>query len=64
MLSNAGQPLTIYNLDSLSSTAYYRAFTPFNITSGFKKTGIVPLDENIFSEDVFLPSMVTDQPVS
>ena len=64
MLSNAGQPLTIYNLASLSSTAYYRAFTPSNITSGFKKTGIVPLDENIFSEDVFLPSMVTDQPVS
>ena len=61
MLSNAGQPLTIYNLASLSSAAYYRAFTPSNITSGFKKTGIVPLDENIFPKDVFLSSMVTDQ---
>ena len=64
MLSNAGQALTIYNLASLSSIAYYRAFTPSNITSGFKKTGIVPFDEHIFPEDVFLSSMVTDQAIS
>ena len=63
ILSNAGQPLTIYNLASLSSIAYYRAFTPSNITSGFKKTGIVPFDEHIFPEDVILLSMVTDQAI-
>ena len=65
MLSNAGQPLMIYNLASLSSIVYYHAFTPSksNITSGFKKTGIVPFDEHIFPEDVFLSSMVTDQAI-
>ena len=63
MVSNPRQPLTIYNLASLSSTAYYRAFTPSNITSGFQKTGIVPFDEHIFPEDVFLSSMVTDQAI-
>ena len=64
MLSNAGQALTIYNLAFLSSIAYYRAFTPSNITSGFKKTGIVSFNEHIFPEDVFLSSMVTDQAIS
>ena len=38
--------------------------TPTNIISGFKKTGIFPLDKHIF--DVcyfFLLSLVTDQPI-
>ena len=36
--------------------------TPINIIAGFKKTGIFPLDEHIFDECDFLPSLVTDQP--
>ena len=36
--------------------------TPINILAGFKKTGIFPLDEHIFAECDFLPSLVTDQP--
>ena len=36
--------------------------TPINIIAGFKKTAIFPLDEHIFDECDFLPSLVTDQP--
>lgn len=34
------------------------------ITSGFKNTGIYPLNKNIFTEDDFLPSAVTDRPLT
>ena len=63
MLSNPGCPLTTYNLASLSASAFYRAFTPSNIAAGFKKTGIYPFDDHIFSDDMFLPSLVSDQAV-
>ena len=33
-----------------------------NIIAGLEKTGIFPLDEHIFDECDFLPSLVTDQP--
>ena len=36
-------------------------FNISNVTSGFKNTGIYPLNKNIFTED-FLPSFVTDRP--
>ena len=36
--------------------------TPTDIIAGFEKTGIFPLDEHIFDECNFLPSLVTDQP--
>ena len=39
-----------------------KAMTPTNIIAGFKKTGIFLLDEHIFHQCDFLPSLVTDQP--
>ena len=39
-----------------------KAMTQTNIIVGLKKTGIFPLDEHIFDECDFLPSLVTDQP--
>ena len=39
-----------------------KAMTQTNIIVGFKKTGIFSLDEHIFDECDFLPSLVTDQP--
>ena len=32
-----------------------------NITSSFRRTGIFPFNSEIFTEDEFLPSTVTDQ---
>ena len=63
MPSNPGCQLAIYNLASLSALAFYCAFTPLNIAAGLKKTGIYPFDDHIFSDDMFLPSLVSDQAI-
>ena len=36
---------------------------PQNIVSGFKVSGIYPFNSEIFNEDEFLPSAVTDRPL-
>lgn len=59
---NDGKPITIYDVAELAGKAYEAAFTPKNITSGFKSTGIVPLNRNIFDDSDFLASNVTDRP--
>ena len=47
---------------TISMLTEEKAMTPTNIITGFKKTDIFPLDEHIFDECNFLPSLVTDQP--
>lgn len=60
---NAGKPITIYNVAQLAGDAYTRTVTPSNIIKGFKASRFVPLNENIFTENDFLPSAVTDRPM-
>lgn len=62
MLTNAGTTVTIYHIAQFVNNAYLAAFSPHNITQGFYKTGIYPLNSCIFKEDDFLPSFVTDRP--
>lgn len=62
MISHPGKPITIYNISSLFGQAYELAFTMKNINRGFEVTGIWPLNRNIFGEDEFLCSFVTDRP--
>ncbi|KAF2905149.1 hypothetical protein ILUMI_01024 [Ignelater luminosus] len=54
---------TIYDVAGIADTVYEIAFTIKNITSGFKSTGIVPLNSNIFNDDAFLAANVTDRPM-
>ncbi|GFN84749.1 tigger transposable element-derived protein [Plakobranchus ocellatus] len=61
MYQNPGQRMTIYDVAGLVGKAYPKAFTSTNILSGFRNTGISPLDVNVFSEDDFVQSFVTDQ---
>lgn len=63
MLSNPGKPVTIYDVAQIVGKAYPKAFTCQNITKGFQVSGIWPLDENIFGDDEFLSSYVTDRPL-
>lgn len=63
MTSNPGKCVTIYNVAQFAKDAYYSAFSLQNIISGFKNTGIYPLNTHIFTEDDFLPSAVTDRPL-
>lgn len=61
LLHHPGTPLSIYEVASCVGVAHQRAMTPANIISGFKKTGIYPFDRDVFSDDDFLVSYVTDR---
>lgn len=62
LLRNPGKPLTIYDVAECVGIAYPKAMTPVNICQAFKKCGIFPYDDEIFTELDFLPSSVTDRP--
>ena len=64
MRENKGKTMTIYEIPVLVGKAFPRAMTPVNIQSGFRVSGIYPLDRNIFTDDEFLPSDVTDRPLN
>lgn len=50
-----------FNIAECVGEAHSKALTPSNIISGFKKTGIFPFDDKIFTEQDFLSSSVTDR---
>jgi len=60
MLSNPGVTVIIYHVGQFVREAFLTSFTPHNLTQRFAKTGIYPLNSNIFSDENFLPSYVTD----
>lgn len=62
MLMNPGKTITIYEVAGLLGIAFPQAVTPKNIMSGFISSGIWPLNSNIFTDDEFLTSYVTDRP--
>lgn len=60
MTMNPGKRMTIYDIPQIAAGALPDATSPRNITSGFKVSGIHPFNPNVFGEDEFLPSIVTD----
>lgn len=50
-IKNPGKTFDIYSVAEIVGQAYPRAFTTSNITSGFKKSGIYPLDRSEFNDD-------------
>ena len=54
--------MTIYDIAENLGEAFPRAFTSENITAGFKATGFWPFDRNVFGDDEFMSSYVTDPP--
>ncbi|KAF2885597.1 hypothetical protein ILUMI_20581 [Ignelater luminosus] len=61
IVRHPGQTLTIYNVAELVGQAFDKFMTPSNIKSEFGKTGIFPFDRDIFTEDEFLTSKVTNR---
>jgi hypothetical protein len=51
----------VYELGELFGSAYLQSATPQNAISGFKKTGILDGDIDVFSDIDFAPSKVTDR---
>ena len=59
-MSNPGKTITIHDIAQLLGKTYPRAFTPENVTTGFRVTGIYHVDRAVFSEDEFLSAYVTE----
>ncbi|XP_030746083.1 uncharacterized protein LOC115877126 [Sitophilus oryzae] len=62
ILSNPGKPITIYDVAKLTAQPYLQTFTPYNIISSFKSTGLWPINSLAYTDDDFCASFATDRP--
>ncbi|KAI4465189.1 hypothetical protein MML48_3g00002243 [Holotrichia oblita] len=58
--THPGRTVSIYQIASLFTRAYNKTATVGIALSGFKATGISPLNPNIFPDHLYLPSAATD----
>lgn len=63
MANHPGRTFSIYDISSIVGNIYSLAFSTGNILSGFRCTGIYPLNPHIFPDSAFLCSSVTDRPM-
>jgi hypothetical protein len=59
-----GRPVTEYQIAELFNTAYSQAATVGNALAGFRSTGIVPFNPDIFTEADFQAAKVTERDLS
>ena len=64
MTLNPGRSERLYEVAELAGQAYAKTFSPRNILSNFKATEFYPVRPEIFSVEMFLPSLVTDVPIT
>ena len=62
MNEHIGKAMTIYDVPEMAGKAFTRAMTPSNILSGFRATGVFPMDMHVFQDDDFMPSFATEIP--
>lgn len=62
MLNHPGKPISIYDVAEIIGEAYSLSFTPKNIIKSFEATGIYPVNRDIFNDEDFVCSYVTDRP--
>lgn len=60
-LNHPGKTFDIYSVAEVVGKVFPKAFSTKNIENGFKAAGIFPLDQNVFTDDDFLCSAVTDR---
>lgn len=56
-----GKPIDNYHVAEYVNVAFVKSMIPSNIMNGFKVTGLFPFDQNIFNDDDFTVSAVTDR---
>lgn len=61
MGNHGGRPFKVENIPAMLSIVLPKAVTPTTIQSGFRGTGIVPLNPQIFPPEMFLPSYISAQ---
>ena len=62
MRSHSGKTLTVYDLHSIVKEYWPKVATRVNIVHGFKVSGVHPFNRDVFHDDEFAPSSVTDRP--
>ena len=62
MVHNPGKRVTDYDLCEIFTPAYNRVANIDKAVNGFKCSGIVPFNPDIFAEEDFAPSSVTERP--
>nr|CAH7738863.1 unnamed protein product [Callosobruchus chinensis] len=62
--SNPGKTMTIHDIPSIVSKSLPLALNPVNIINSFRKTGIAPFNKDVFQDEDFLCSFVTDRPLN
>ena len=60
--NHPGRPITIYDIGTILCEPWKETLSISNICNGFLKTGIYPYNNQIFNDDDFRPSSVTDRP--
>jgi hypothetical protein len=58
--SNPGRVVTLFQIASLFGAAYLQAATMLTAINGLRRTGIWPVDMNVFTEADFLSATTTD----
>lgn len=58
MMRHPGKHITIHEVGSCVGEARLKSMTPMNITSAFRKCGIYPFADNLFTED-FMSGSIT-----
>jgi len=61
MVRNPGNRVTDYNLCRIFAPAYNRVAGAEKGVKGFKATGISPFNPDVFTDEDFMPSSVTEQ---
>ncbi|GBM68846.1 hypothetical protein AVEN_189737-1 [Araneus ventricosus] len=61
-MTNLGKPIIIYDVMENVGKSYPLAFTPVNILADFHVSSVRPMNRNIFTDDEYLRSSVTDRP--
>ena len=54
--------ISLYDISEILGTDFTLAFTRSNVLGGFRFAGVWPLSPDIFNNDEYLTSCVTDRP--
>ena len=61
MTAHSGQRIGFYDIAGLFKSAYFKAATMDKGINGFQACGLFPLNPDIFGDEEYLPSMVTEE---
>ena len=61
--NHPGRTVSVFQIASLLTPAFQKAATAMTAANGFRKTGLWPVNRDVFQEHEYAPSEPTDQPM-